>query len=53
MVRNLDRIDDESGQALAEYSLILSLVFLVVVGTVALLGDSAFALFDRVVDAWP
>jgi Flp pilus assembly pilin Flp len=54
MVRVADNTnDDQSGQALAEYSLVLSLVFLAVVAAVALLGDSALALFGRVADAWP
>jgi Flp pilus assembly pilin Flp len=54
MIRDLNKInDDQSGQALAEYSLVLSLVFLAVVAAVALLGDSALALFGRVADAWP
>jgi Flp pilus assembly pilin Flp len=45
--------ENESGQAAAEYSLILSLVVIVVLGTLTLFSDSVAALFDRVIDIWP
>lgn len=54
MVRFTNNIDDnQSGQAAAEYSLVLSFVFVAVVLTVALLGDSIIALFNLFVEMWP
>jgi len=39
---------NESGQGLVEYSLILSLVALAVVGTVIILGESVYDLYEAI-----
>ena len=44
--------ENERGQGLVEYALIIALVALVVIGGLALLGEDIGALFDRVADAF-
>ena len=44
---------DESGQTLVEYSLLLLLIAIVVIGAVLLVGEEASNLFQRIVDEWP
>lgn len=41
------------GQGLAEYSLILGLVALLVVTALGLAGGSILALYNKVIDGWP
>lgn len=41
---------DESGQDLAEYGLLIALIALVVVGAVTLLGDNITAAFNLIAD---
>ena len=45
--------NDESGQDLAEYALLLVLIALVVVGTVTLLGVAIDDTFQEAVDEFP
>ncbi|MGE5593768.1 MAG: hypothetical protein ACM3X3_08835 [Betaproteobacteria bacterium] len=42
---------DESGQGVAEYALIITLVAVVLAGVVALVGARSADLFRRVIDA--
>jgi len=44
---------DESGQTLVEYSLLLLLIAIVVIGVVLLLGEQTNNLFQKVIDEWP
>ena len=43
--------NDESGQDLAEYALLISLIALVVIGAVTLLGTQIDAVFDQITAA--
>jgi len=48
MERLLSVLSDESGQGLAEYSLILSLVALAALSAVILLNESVFDLYETI-----
>lgn len=43
----------ESGQGLAEYALIISLVAIVIILIVTIFGESIVDLYQQVIDAWP
>jgi Flp pilus assembly pilin Flp len=45
--------DDEAGQALVEYSLLLVLIAVVAVGAVAVFGVDVSKLYQSVVDVYP
>ena len=45
--------DEESGQALVEYALIVSLIALVSIGVVTVLGDNIAGIFDRAASSIP
>jgi Flp pilus assembly pilin Flp len=45
--------DDEAGQALVEYSLLLVLIAVVAVGAVAVFGGDVSKLYQSVVDVYP
>ena len=50
----LDRVlEDESGQGLTEYALIIMLVSIVVIGTLTLMGTSVSDLLNSVGGAFP
>ncbi len=46
-----DVFNNEEGQGLVEYGLILALIAVVVIGALTLLGDEVEAIFDEVTDA--
>ena len=49
-----ERLDlDESGQTLVEYSLLLLLIAIVVIGAVLIVGEQINILFQSVIDEWP
>jgi pilus assembly protein Flp/PilA len=49
MLRLLQRLfSDEAGQGLAEYALIIALIALVVIATLALLGEQIRDIFDAI-----
>jgi len=45
--------DEESGQALVEYALIVSLIALVAIGAVTLLGDNIKGIFNDAASSIP
>jgi len=50
-VRNVR--DDEAGQALVEYSLLIVLIAVVAIGAVATFGVDVSTLYQSIVDAYP
>lgn len=42
-------VDEESGQGIVEYAFILALIAMVVVGSVAVLGEKALDLYSDVI----
>ena len=46
-------LEEESGQGMVEYALLLGLVAIAAVGLVGVLGDSVKAKFEEVVNKWP
>ena len=46
-------IHEDDGQGLAEYSLIISLIALVVIGVVRTFGENVLGLYDDIVSKWP
>lgn len=44
-------IDEESGQGIVEYAFIMTLIVMVVVGSVAILGEKALDLYNHSVSA--
>lgn len=51
--RRIGSLRSESGQDLAEYGLLISLIALVVVAAVTLFGSGVLALFQRITDNLP
>jgi Flp pilus assembly pilin Flp len=48
------RLLDNEGQGLVEYSLLLALIALVVIGIVAVMGQTVSGLwYQRILDRWP
>jgi len=48
------RLLDNEGQGLVEYSLLLALIALVVIGIVAVMGQTVSGLwYQRIIDSWP
>jgi Flp pilus assembly pilin Flp len=45
--------DDEAGQALVEYSLLIVLIAVVAIGAVATFGVDVSKLYQSIVDAYP
>lgn len=45
--------DDEAGQALVEYSLLIVLIAVVAIGAVATFGVDVSTLYQSIVDAYP
>lgn len=42
-------VDEESGQGIVEYAFIMALIVMVVVGSVAILGDKTLDLYSHVI----
>lgn len=47
-MRMMKLVSDESGQGLIEYSLILSLILVAIIGSIFILGLSLVALYERI-----
>lgn len=45
LIRNMWQ--DDSGQDIAEYALMLAVILVIVIGTVKLIGGNANAIFDK------
>ena len=43
-------VKDEKGQGLAEYSLVLGLIAVVVIAVLLLMGDQLYSIFEKVTD---
>ena len=46
-------IQNEDGQGMVEYTLILVLAVLVVIGAVTLLGNTTFELYNKAINVFP
>ena len=46
-------LNEEGGQGVVEYSLILSLIVIVIIAAVSLLGENVFALYLDSIDEMP
>lgn len=54
LIRAVRRLrDDEAGQALVEYSLLIVLIAVVAIGAVATFGVDVSKLYQSIVDAYP